>query len=418
MMGSYEYIPFRGELQKMRLIANNMGYGPLPAPGEEVEQRLTLTANGKVWLSRFSYHDTAHNSLMSRKQFTVDHRCVESLFQKITTHFAGTERIGMATDVAAWELELTNAEGTSFRFTGPMLRGSSPTLDAISDELRSVLDRKGLFAFDGEPECDRINRIAVNYQFIRHIQPSIPVFGSSPITRTYGESLIIDRASETIEYHHQFGTACETTHRYHVHKGVPSLLDALDVDTLFRRMTDSLLEREPVDSDEEREYNITVDYEVSPQLVLSGCFDCYGLPEDWSDFVECLKEFFEFYHIHDLLNENYFKKPLDKSSCLAFCLVEFEPHGKTYYYLDRHFEYKVGDQVTVPVGDYEHILKARVVQVEYFKPEDAPFPLDRIKEILPVAPEDLDERVPEDTESKEHDDWALEHKSWRIGLTK
>lgn len=37
----------------MRLIANNMGYGPLPAPGEEVEQRLTLTANGKVWLSRF-----------------------------------------------------------------------------------------------------------------------------------------------------------------------------------------------------------------------------------------------------------------------------------------------------------------------------------------------------------------------------
>lgn len=81
-MGSYEYVPFRGEIQKMRLFANNMGYGPLPAPGEEVEQRLTLTANGKVWLSRFSYHDTAHNSLMSRKQFTVDHRCVESLFQK------------------------------------------------------------------------------------------------------------------------------------------------------------------------------------------------------------------------------------------------------------------------------------------------------------------------------------------------
>lgn len=96
----------------------------------------------------------------------------------------------------------------------------------------------------------------------------------------------------------------------------------------------------------------------------------------------------EFYHIHDLLNENYFKKPLDKSSCLAFCLVEFEPRGKTYYYLDRHFEYKVGDQVTVPVGAYEHILKARVVQIDYFKPEDAPFPLSRIKEILPVVPED------------------------------
>ena len=390
MMSSYEYVPFRGELQKMRLIANNMGYGPLPAPGEEVEQRLTLTANGKVWLSRFSYYDTAHNSLMSRKQFTVDHRCVESLFQKITAHFAGNERTGMAMDVATWELELTNTEGISYQFIGPMLRGFSPTLDAISDELRSVLDRKGLFAFDGEPEHDRINRITVNYQLVRHIQPSAPVNDSSPITWTYGESLIIDRASETVEYHHQFGTACEATHRYYVQDGVPALLDALDVDSLFKRMPDSLTEREPVDSDEGREYNITVDYEDSSQLVLSGCFDCYGLPEDWSDFVGCLKEFLEFYHIHDLLNENYFEKPSDKSSCLAFCLVEFEPRGKTYYYLDRHFEYKVGDQVTVPVGAYEHILKAKVVQVDYFKPEDAPFPLSRIKEILPVAPEDPD----------------------------
>lgn len=124
--------------------------------------------------------------------------------------------------------------------------------------------------------------------------------------------------------------------------------------------------------------------------MISGCFDCYGLPEDWSDFAECLKEFFESYHIHDLLNENYFRKPVNKSSCLTFCLVEFEPNGKTYYYLDRHSEYKVGDQVTVPVGEHEHILKARVVQVDYIKPEDAPFPLSRVKEILPVAPEDSD----------------------------
>jgi len=386
-MDALENIPFHGELQKIRLTSNSLGYGPLPPPDKEVEQRLTMLRDGRVWLSRFFFHDTMYNSLKSRKQFSVDSRCVESLFQQISSYFAGNEPISMAMDAAIWELELTNTEGTIFQFTGSMLRGSSPTLDVISDELRLVLDRKGLFAFDGEPERDRINRIAVNYQVIRHIQSGAPMLGSSPITWTYGESLIIDRASETIEYHHQFGAACKATHKYHVQDGVPSFLDTLDVDSLFRKMPDSLHEREPVDSDEEREYSITVDYEDSPQLVLSGCFDCYGLPEDWSDFVECLKEFLEFYHIHDLLNENYFKKPLDKSSCLAFCLVEFEPHGKTYYYLDRHFEYRVGDQVTVPVGDYEHILKARVVRVEYFKPEDAPFPLDRIKEILPIAPE-------------------------------
>lgn len=60
-MGSCENIPFHGELQKIRLIANNMGYGPLPAPDEEVEQRLTMTREGKVWLSRYSFHDTMRN---------------------------------------------------------------------------------------------------------------------------------------------------------------------------------------------------------------------------------------------------------------------------------------------------------------------------------------------------------------------
>ena len=389
-MVPFENTPFQGVLQKIRLIANNMAYGPLPSPGEEVEQRLTMTREGKVWLSRYSFHDTMHNSLMTRKQFSVEKCCVESLFKQISTYFAENEFIGMATDVATWELELTNTEGTLFRFTGPMLRSFCPTLDAISDKLRAMLDRKNLFAFDGDPKRDRINRIAVNYRYIRHIQTGVPVLGSSSITRTYEESLIIDRASETIEYHHQFGTACETTHKYHVRDGVPGLLDNLDVDSLFRRMPDNLPERKSMDSNEEREYTITVDYEDYPQLMISGCFDCYGLPEDWSDFAECLKEFFEFYHIHDLLNENYFRKPVNKSSCLTFCLVEFEPNGKTYYYLDRHSEYKVGDQVTVPVGEHEHILKARVVQVDYIKPEDAPFPLSRVKEILPVAPEDPD----------------------------
>ena len=150
-MGSCENIPFHGELQKIRLIANNMGYGPLPAPDEEVEQRLTMTREGKVWLSRYSFHDTMCNRLMSRKQFSVDSRCVESLFKQISTHFAENELIGMATDVPIWNLELFNTTGEVFRYTGPMLRKSHPFLDDISDELRLRLNQVHLFAFDGEP---------------------------------------------------------------------------------------------------------------------------------------------------------------------------------------------------------------------------------------------------------------------------
>ena len=150
-MGSCENIPFHGELQKIRLIANNMGYGPLPAPDEEVEQRLTMTREGKVWLSRYSFHDTMCNRLMSRKQFSVDSRCVESLFKQISTHFSENELISMATDVAIWNLELFNTTGEVFCYTGPMLRKFHPFLDVISGKLRLLLEKEHLFAFDGEP---------------------------------------------------------------------------------------------------------------------------------------------------------------------------------------------------------------------------------------------------------------------------
>ena len=154
-----EHIPFRGELQKMRLVANNMGYGPLPPPDEEVEQRLTVTANGKVWLSRWCLHENMTYVLISREQFKVKPTCTKFLFSQIAAYFSDSETAGMATDVAVWELELTNLEGTLFPITGPMLRGFSTELDAISDKLRAVFDRKGLFAFDGEPERDEIDRI-------------------------------------------------------------------------------------------------------------------------------------------------------------------------------------------------------------------------------------------------------------------
>lgn len=88
--------------------------------------------------------------LMSREQFSVDSRCVESLFKQISTHFAENKLIGMATDVPIWNLELFNTTGEVFRYTGPMLRKSHPFLDDISDELRLRLNQVHLFAFDGE----------------------------------------------------------------------------------------------------------------------------------------------------------------------------------------------------------------------------------------------------------------------------
>ena len=43
------------ELRKFTLVSNNTCYGPCPEPDEEVEQRLTLAANGRVWFSGYNF---------------------------------------------------------------------------------------------------------------------------------------------------------------------------------------------------------------------------------------------------------------------------------------------------------------------------------------------------------------------------
>ena len=39
---------FKGELRKIRLVSNRLGYGPCPEPDEEVEQHITLNAEGQL----------------------------------------------------------------------------------------------------------------------------------------------------------------------------------------------------------------------------------------------------------------------------------------------------------------------------------------------------------------------------------
>lgn len=42
------------QIQKVRIISNNICYGPKPLPEDEVEQHLTISASGRVWFTGYS----------------------------------------------------------------------------------------------------------------------------------------------------------------------------------------------------------------------------------------------------------------------------------------------------------------------------------------------------------------------------
>ena len=42
-------------IQKIKIISNNICYGPPPSPTDEVKQHLTISLTGRVWFTGYDY---------------------------------------------------------------------------------------------------------------------------------------------------------------------------------------------------------------------------------------------------------------------------------------------------------------------------------------------------------------------------
>ena len=144
--------PFCGHIEKLQLTSGNVAYGPRPEPDEEVEQRITITRNGSVWLTRWSYGAGIRYKLISREQFKAETQSVTQLLERLEAYFAKELMVAMATDVDVWKLKLTNTSNEVFRYHGAGIVGLAQELDEISDQLRSAVGRHSLIAFNGFPE--------------------------------------------------------------------------------------------------------------------------------------------------------------------------------------------------------------------------------------------------------------------------
>ena len=75
---------------------------------------------------------------------------------------------------------------------------------------------------------------------------------------------------------------------------------------------------------------------------------------------------------------------------IIYLSVTFGEHGKRYYYHTDNNEIKVGDWVVVPVGNDGKERIVKVEKKEYFREDNVPMPLSRVKSIIDVfiPPED------------------------------
>ena len=84
----------------------------------------------------------------------------------------------------------------------------------------------------------------------------------------------------------------------------------------------------------------------------------------------------------EILDPSVYGKIKRCKSEYIFCSVTFDDGYKSYYYLTEDDSIKIGDFVIVPAGRDNHEAVVKVVNIEYFREEDVPLPVEKTKRII------------------------------------
>lgn len=371
---------FFGNAKKVKIHSNNICFGYCPKKGDEVEQHLTITEDGRVWLTRYAINEDlnfADYKKTEQKQFKIDSEKAKMLLSKFTKYFQDEYEISFATDVGSFEMWIDDDEGKKAYFVGPLISEFAVDGFDLSQLVRDTLEDQTLFVFD-DNNYEKIKRITIDYRFTSVI---IPADESADITWEYKDHLVIDRQTETIEDVLQLAEQCDVTRKYHVADGVTSFLDDLDIEGLFTEFNEP--EEDLLPSPEGTAiYEVKVEFYRQEPRIISGTYDKQGLPKDWPKFIEDLYQFISFYGFGEMFDEKQYARTYRKKNDYIFLSVKFGDYGKPYYYLTYDDTIQVGDQVEVPVGSDGTERIVRVSKKEYFSEDKLPMPLDKVKAII------------------------------------
>lgn len=376
------------DIQKIKIISNNICYGPEPYPTDEVEQHLTVSANGQVCFSSYNYGEEFEENQLGRKNnFSITEENAARILNAVGTYFEDNTINVFATDIGTWNLIIT-AEDGEHTYSGSLC--SSFEVDGVdlSDLIRDILGIENLFVFDGNYKPDRVEKITLHYYRVSKIKPKVPVSEAVEyVTWDYSEQLVLERKTETLEHIQRIGSGCIITRKYHVEEGISNLLDDLDTDNIFGNIPSGAPDAIN-DPNETRDYEIVVDFKKRPQLVLSGTYDKNGLPEDWPELAQDIKSFMQFYGLGEILDSSIYRKVKHRAGEYIFCSVEFNGGGRSYYYLTEDDTLAIGNFVLVPVGNDANTTIVEIVDIEYFTEDNAPFPIDKTKHIIRKCTDD------------------------------
>jgi hypothetical protein len=381
---------FYDEVKKIKIVSDHRRVDP-PLPGNEVEQRLTITADGRVLFSSFSFND---GKLVKRRErrFKTDMVFAEAVLSDIGNIFRDEFFAAFSPDKGGWKLFITNTDNDVFTFSG-CLCALNHDLVFLSSLMREDLNMPELLAFDGLAREDRIEKVTIDYQRITKREPGKLTVDSAGdyITASRDEQIILDRSSQTLAYFQKIGSLGRISRTYQLNFVISEFLNKHYSTDLFPSPEDNPPDLFPSpqgdppddfsDSKESKKYSITVEYLYGKPRIISGTFNKNGLPEDFPVWAEDIRDLMDYCGRGEIIRPSIYGKAKRRSGDYIFCSVVFGS-GRSYYYRTDDDTLQVGDSVIVPVRSEGETTVAEIEQIEYFSEADVPMPIDRVKFII------------------------------------
>lgn len=147
------------QIQKVRIISNNICFGPEPLPDDEVEQHLTISANGGIWFTGYKYGNGFGRFEISRKQqFNIGKSAVKKILELFSQYLDSNQLTCYATDIGTWEMTITDTVGKVYNFKGSLCGGVYVGDTDLTHYLRELIPVNDLFVFDGAEEWTMKNQ--------------------------------------------------------------------------------------------------------------------------------------------------------------------------------------------------------------------------------------------------------------------
>jgi hypothetical protein len=149
-----DFIVRKKRLQKAQIVSNLLCFGPCPEPDDAIEQRLTISATGRVWFTEYAFGEIAsgRHPIRRREQFSIGKNEALSILSLIADYIESDSQLAFCTDIGVWNLTVTELDGENAYLSGSMCGGITVGNIDLTDYIRAAIRIDDLAVFGGGSE--------------------------------------------------------------------------------------------------------------------------------------------------------------------------------------------------------------------------------------------------------------------------